>query len=70
MQVAPPGTAYLQQGLVLQSRANQGPVQVPMQRYRAPLTMLCGHWTICRGLVAVRGVLGQVPAYTEQLETR
>lgn len=66
----PTGTAYLHQGLVLQSRANKGPVQLPMQGHRAPLRVLCGHWTICRGLVTVKQGLGQVPAYTEQLETR
>ena len=74
MQASPLGITYLHQGLglllVLQSRARTGPIQLPMQRHVAPFGILCGHWTICMGLVAVTGGLGQIPACTEQLDTR
>lgn len=74
MQASPAGIAYLHQGLglllVLQSRASTGPVQLPMQRHVAPFGVLCRHWTICMGLVAVTGGLGQILAHTEQLDTR
>lgn len=57
-------------GVGFAKQSQHGPVQLPMQRHRAPLRVLCGHWAICRGLVAVTGGLGQVPAHTEQMDTR